>query len=191
MGNNEFGSGFGYNEFGSGFGYNEFDINIFLDYIGLSAYVILFLLSVFLLQNKIKYLQVFVVGFFLNIILNAILKYTIRSPRPPRDAALALDMSTKERFGFDKYGMPSGHAQNCAFCLAYITLVLNNPLITGIYLVITAISVYQRYKYSNHTALQLLIGLAIGLITGYLAYHIGNKWIKGNLKLRPDDYAPK
>lgn len=172
--------------FDSGF---KFDINILLDYIGLSAYVILFLLSIFLLQNKIKYLQVFVGGFFLNIILNAILKYTIRDPRPPRDAAL--DMSTKERFGFDKYGMPSGHAQNCAFCLAYITLVLNNPLITGIYLVITAISVYQRYKYSNHTALQLLIGLAIGLITGYLAYHIGNKWIKGNLKLRPDDYAPK
>jgi membrane-associated phospholipid phosphatase len=175
-------SGFG---FDSGF---KFDINL-LDYIGLSAYVILFLLTVFLLQNKIKYLQVFVIGFFLNIVLNAILKYTIRDPRPTRDSAL--DMSLKERNGFDKYGMPSGHAQNCAFCLAYITLVLNNPLITGIYLVITVISVYQRYKYSNHTALQLLIGLAIGIITGYLAYHIGNKWIKGNLKLRPDDYAPK
>ena len=150
-------------------------VNLFLDYIGVFAYVILFLLTIFLLQNKIKYLKVFVVGFILNYMLNAILKYAIREPRPSEDSRLI----EKERVGFDKYGMPSGHAQKTGFCLSYITLVLNNPLITGIYLVITAISLHQRYKYSNHTILQLVVGLVIGIIAGYLAYHVGNKWIKG------------
>jgi membrane-associated phospholipid phosphatase len=149
-------------------------IKLFLDYIGVFAYVILFLLTIFLLQNKIKYLKVFVVGFIMNYVLNAILKYAIREPRPSEDSRLL----ENERVGFDKYGMPSGHAQKSGFCLAYITLVLNNPLITGIYLVITAISLYQRYKYSNHTILQLIVGLVIGILVGYLAYHVGNKWIK-------------
>ena len=156
-------------------------IQLFLDYIGVCAYVILFLLTIFLLQNKIKYLQVFVVGFILNYMLNAILKYAIREPRPSRDP------DNWERAGFEKYGMPSGHAQKTGFCLSYITLVLNNPLITGIYLVITAISLYQRYKYFNHTVLQLAVGVIIGMLAGYLAYHIGNKWIQGNIKLRSDE----
>jgi membrane-associated phospholipid phosphatase len=156
-------------------------VNLFLDYIGVCAYVILFLLTIFLLQNKIKYLQVFVVGFILNYMLNAILKYAIQEPRPSRDP------DNWERVGFNKYGMPSGHAQKAGFCLSYITLVLNNPLITGIYLVITAISLYQRYKSLNHTVLQIVVGFVIGIIVGYLAYHIANKWIKGNIKLRPDE----
>jgi membrane-associated phospholipid phosphatase len=163
----------------SGFSSNNANsyINLFLDYIGVCAYVILFLLTIFLLQNKIKYLKVFVVGFIMNYMLNAILKYAIREPRPSEDSRL-IAVPIKERVGFDKYGMPSGHAQKSGFCLSYITLVLNNPLITGIYLVITAISLYQRYKYSNHTILQLVVGLVIGIIAGYLAYHVGNKWIK-------------
>ena len=168
------------------------DIKLLLDYFGLVAPLVLLLISTFLLQNKIKYLQVYIVGFILNNILNAILKYAIKEPRPSKDSRiLEIAISNQKRFGFDYYGMPSGHAQNCGYNLAFITLVFNNPFITGLYLVITAISLYQRYKYFNHTILQLIIGLIIGLIMGYLAYYVGNKWIKGNLKMRPDDFAPK
>jgi membrane-associated phospholipid phosphatase len=168
------------------------DIKLLLDYFGLVAPLVLLLISTFLLQNKIKYLQVYIVGFILNNILNAILKYAIKEPRPSKDSRiLEIAISNQKRFGFDHYGMPSGHAQNCGYNLAFITLVLNNPFITGLYLVITAISLYQRYKYFNHTILQLIIGLIIGLGFGYLAYYVGNKWLKGNLKMQPDDFAPK
>jgi hypothetical protein len=87
--------------------------------------------------------------------------------------------------------MPSGHAQSCGFNLAFITLVLNNSFITGLYLVISFISLYQRYKYSNHTILQLIVGFLLGLGFGYMIYHVGNKWIKGNLIMKFDDFAPK
>ena len=168
------------------------DIKLLLDYFGLVAPLVLLLISTFLLQNKIKYLQIYIVGFILNNILNAILKYAIKEPRPSKDSRiLEIAISNQKRFGFDHYGMPSGHAQNCGYNLAFITLVLNNPFITGLYLVITAISLYQRYKYFNHTILQLIIGLIIGLGFGYLAYYVGNKWLKGNLKMQPDDFAPK
>jgi membrane-associated phospholipid phosphatase len=169
-----------------------YNITLLLDYFGLVAPLVLLLISTFLLQNKVKYLQVYIVGFILNNILNAILKYAIKEPRPSKDTRiLEIAISNQKRFGFDHYGMPSGHAQNCGFSLAFITLVLNNPFITGLYLVITSISLYQRYKYFNHTILQLIIGLIVGLIMGYLAYYVGNKWLKGNLKMQPDDFAPK
>ena len=168
------------------------DIKLFLDYFGLVAPLVLLLISTFLLQNKVKYLQVYIVGFILNNVLNAILKYAIKEPRPSKDSRiLEVAIANHRTFSHDQYGMPSGHAQNCGFSLAFVTLVLNNPLITGLYLVITAISLYQRYKYFNHTILQLIIGLIIGLLMGYLSYYVGNKWIKGDLKMRLDDFAPK
>lgn len=169
-----------------------YDISLLLDYFGLVAPLVLLIISTFLLLNKIKYLQVYIIGFILNNILNAILKYAIREPRPIKDSRiLEIAIYNQKRIGFDYYGMPSGHAQNCGYNLAYITLVLNNTFITGLYLIITYISLYQRYKYFNHTILQLIIGLIIGLGFGYLAYYVGNKWLKGDLKMRSDDFAPK
>jgi membrane-associated phospholipid phosphatase len=169
------------------------DINIlFIDYIGLYAPIILILISIFVLQNKPKYLQIYIIGLILNDALNAILKYAIKEPRPTKDSRiLEMAIVNGERFGFDAYGMPSGHAQSCAYNLAFITLVLNNSFITGSYLVISAISMYQRHKYFNHTVLQLIIGFSIGLIFGYLIYIAGNKWLKGNLTIKLDDFAPK
>ena len=171
---------------------DNLNITLFLDYLGLIAPLILLLISTFLLQNKTKYLQIYIVGFILNNVLNAILKYAIKEPRPSKDSRiLVISVANQKRHGFDNYGMPSGHAQNCGYNLAFITLVLNNPLITGLYLVITSISLYQRHKYFNHTVLQLIVGLIVGLIFGYLSYNVGNKWIKGDLRMKADDFAPK
>lgn len=171
---------------------DNFNLTYFLDYVGMMAPIILFIISIFLLQNKMKYLQVYIIGSILNNILNAILKYAIKEPRPSRDSRiLKIAIANEKRVSFDKYGMPSGHAQNCGFNLAFITLVLNNSFITGLYLVVSFISLHQRYKYSNHTILQLIVGFLIGLIFGYMIYHVGNKWIKGNLIMKFDDFAPK
>lgn len=172
--------------------YKDLNLTLVLDYLGLVAPILLLLISIFVLQNKVKYLQVYLVGFMLNYVLNAILKFAIKEPRPSKDSrVLEVAIANHRIFSHDKYGMPSGHAQGCGFSLAFVTLVLNNPLITGLYLVITAISLYQRYKYFNHTILQLIIGLIVGLLMGYLSYYVGNKWLKGDLKMKSDDFAPK
>ena len=86
--------------------------------------------------------------------------------------------------------MPSGHAQNCVYCLAFITLVLNSPIITTGYIIITMISISQRYINNNHSILQLIIGSIIGLGFGYVIYLFAKKQITGVIKMKKDDNAP-
>jgi len=165
--------------------------NLF-DYIGAYAPIILFISSIFLLQNRINYLKIYILGLILNSIFNIIIKNIIKEPRPAKNSRiLEIAVANKQIVDLDKFGMPSGHAQNCGFNLAFITLVLNNSFITGLYLIITFVTLCQRYKYSNHTILQLIVGLIVGIGFGYLCYNVGNKWIKGNLKIKPDENAPK
>ena len=167
------------------------DLYLLRDYIGLYAPIILFILSLFLLRNMATYLRFFVSGFILNNILNIILKLFIKEPRPTQDQkAIEIGLVNGARIGFDKFGMPSGHGQNCGYCLAFITMTLNNPFITAIYSVITVISLFQRYLYNNHTILQLLVGILVGYSFGYLTYSIGHKYIMGNIKMKKDDNGP-
>ncbi len=165
--------------------------NLF-DYIGAYAPIILFISSIFLLQNRINYLKIYIFGLILNSILNIIIKNIIKEPRPDKNSRiLEIAVANKQIVDLDKFGMPSGHAQDGGFNLVFITLVFNNSFITGLYLIITFLTLFQRYKYSNHTVLQLIVGLIIGIGFGYLSYNVGNKWIKGNLKMKPDENAPR
>jgi len=162
-----------------------------IDYVGLYAPIILFILSLFLLRNMATYLYFFVSGFILNNILNIILKLAIKEPRPLKDQkAIEIGVINGARIGFDKFGMPSGHAQNCGYCILFITMTLNNPFVTALYLLISVISLFQRYLYNNHTILQLIVGFIIGIGFGYLTYIIGNKYIMGNIKMKMDENGP-
>jgi hypothetical protein len=49
---------------------------------------------------------------------------------------------------------------------------------------------YQRYLYENHNIKQVVVGLLIGLGTGYLMYQVAKKNLIGNIKMRPDDDGP-
>jgi membrane-associated phospholipid phosphatase len=161
------------------------------DYIGIFAPVILFILTLFLLRNMPTYLQFYVAGNILNNILNIILKIIIKEPRPnDEQKAIEIGVVNGSRIGFDKFGMPSGHAQNCGYNLAFINLTLDNLFITTLYILITIVSLLQRYLYKNHTILQLVVGLLVGIGFGYLTYLLGNKYITGNIKTKKDDDAP-
>ena len=161
------------------------------DLIGFSAPGILFFTTIFLLRNKMNYMKYFIGGYFLTSILNTLLKYILKEPRPSNDWELfKIGITHKKRFGYERYGMPSGHAQHCGYVLVFVTLVLNNPWITGIYSIFTLICMYQRYLYENHTIKQVVVGLLIGLGTGYLLYEVATKKLIGNLKMRPDDDGP-
>jgi membrane-associated phospholipid phosphatase len=165
--------------------------HLIIDYIGLYAPIILCLASLILLRNMSMYLWFFVGGFMLNNLVNIILKLVIKEPRPSKDQkAIEIGVVNGARIGFDKFGMPSGHAQNCGYCLSFITMAINEPIVTTIYSVITIISVFQRHIYKNHTAFQLLIGLVIGLGFGYITYNIGHQYVTGDIRLKIDDDAP-
>jgi membrane-associated phospholipid phosphatase len=159
--------------------------------IGFYAPFILFILSIFLLRHLTTYLYFFGAGFILNTILNIILKLIIKEPRPLKDKkAIEIGVTNGVHIGFDKFGMPSGHAQNCAFCLTFITMVLNNPFITCMYLLITGITLFERFKYNHHSILQLIIGTLIGIVFGYISYIIANNYITGNINMKEDENGP-
>ena len=161
---------------------------LLIDYIGLYAPIILFSLSIFFLRNMYKYLYFFVIGFIFNNILNIVLKLLIKEPRPTTDQkAIEIGVVNGARIGFDKFGMPSGHAQNCGYCLVFIIMTLNNPFVTTLYLLLSVISLFQRYLNNNHTILQLFIGLIVGTLFAYLTYNVANKYIMGNIKMKKDD----
>ena len=164
-------------------------LDLLTNYIGLYAPIILFFLSLFLLRNMTKYLSFFVVGFIFNNILNIVLKLLIKEPRPTTDQkAIEIGVVNGARIGFDKFGMPSGHAQNCGYCLVFIIMTLNNHFITTLYLLLSIISLFQLYLNNNHTILQLIIGLIVGTFFGCLTYNIANKYIMGNIKMKKDDH---
>ena len=164
---------------------------LFLNYIGLYAPIILFFLTLFFLRNMSNFLNIFLQGFILNNILNILLKLFFKDPRPSENKRLIqIGVENGNYFNFDNYGMPSGHAQNCGYFLTYCAFVLQNYYINLIYLIITIITLLQRYINKNHTILQLIVGLIIGLFVGYLTYIVGQKYIQGNLKMKPEEDAP-
>lgn len=166
-------------------------MEILFDRIGVHAPVGLFLMTLLLLRNMPNYLNFLIIGTVLTNILNIILKLCIQSPRPLKDnRALEIAISNGERISFNKYGMPSGHAQNCGFFLGFVSLIFKNILFTSCYLIISLLSLIQRVKYNNHTILQVIVGFLIGLITSYYVYVKAKQYIIGHLNEKPDDNAP-
>jgi membrane-associated phospholipid phosphatase len=165
--------------------------NYIFNYIGFWAPFILFVISIFLLFNYKTYLLFFVSGFVLNIILNIILKLVFKEPRPSTDKkTLETGIINELHTGYDKYGMPSGHAQICSYCFLYLTMVLNNPFISSLYLIISFVSLLQRFLNKEHSLTQVGVGFFIGSSFGLLIYNLANRFIKGNIKRKKDDYAP-
>jgi membrane-associated phospholipid phosphatase len=159
--------------------------------VGYLAPTIMLVVTLWLLRNKINYLKFFFYGYIINIVVNLLLKWFLKEPRPVNDwKILQLGITHTKRIGLDKYGMPSGHAQHCGFILAFITLLLESPLVTGLYSILSFICLYQRYLYQNHTLLQIVVGFGVGIGVGYLFYELGAKKLIGNIKRRPDDNAP-
>ena len=168
-----------------------FNLSNCIHLIGYLSPTIMLVTTFLLLRIKKVFLNFFLYGYIFNIVVNALLKWFIKEPRPTNDwKILQLGITHNKRVGFDKYGMPSGHAQHCGFMLAFTTLVLESPLVTGLYSILSLICIYQRYLYQNHTVLQVIVGFVIGLGIGYLFYELGAKKLVGNIKMRPDDNGP-
>jgi len=171
-------------------------INLF-DKMGGYGTLILLISSNYFLWNKKNLWFYYNVGFFINVILNLILKFFFKQPRPSIDEKLfRIALQNGERFiykngiPYDIFGMPSGHAQNAIFTLFYVYLATKNINLFYFQLIIVLITVLQRYVFNHHTLFQLIVGSIIGLIISHLFYSFAQQNLMGKIREKIDDFGP-
>ena len=165
--------------------------------IGNSGPYILLIITIYLLWNKQNLLSYYIIGFFINILINICLKLIFKQPRPSDDKKLFNIISKpenqtlfKNKNSFDIYGMPSGHAQRTFYSVVFIWFALKNKNYFILYLLFSLFIIFQRIYFNYHTIIQVIIGVLIGSIFGYFMYLISQKKIMGNLILKKDDNGP-
>ena len=146
-----------------------------IDYIGYNGPIILFITSVVLLLSKKMIFVMYLTGYILNMGLNYLIKHLIQEPRPSKELhyfesdGSESNMNLKT-LGAHEFGMPSGHAQNVGFSVAFVWMALHNMWITAAYTGLALNTMFQRVKYKNHTIMQVLVGGIVGSIFGYMCY---------------------
>lgn len=158
--------------------------------IGNNGPFFLFFTSFYLLWTKERLFFYYIIGFFISIILNMLLKAIVKQPRPSVDSSVFYLLKNSKKImniPYDMFGMPSGHTQSCCFSTVFIFLSLKKYSMLFWYLLLTFITTYQRVKYKFHTTLQVIIGGIVGILLGFIIYYISQNNIKGNLKLKRDD----
>lgn len=115
--------------------------------------VIMYIIKLHNIDNIVK----FTLLILFNSIVNMITKNILKQPRP-----------TNNSFSFDKYGMPSGHAQAVWFMVFYNLNKSSNRQNT-LLITLAFVSCAQRIYTNKHTLEQVLVGSLIGSIFGLLA----------------------
>ena len=148
-----------------------------LDDIGFFAPIILFTLSIIVLWSHIKYLNVYLIFFFLNMLLNKNLKQLIGEPRPGKVTEQNIYKKYENTSGAEIYGMPSGHAQSVIFSTIYTYLVTksNNILIGSGF--ISSLSLVQRYRFKRHSIKQLIVGSLLGAGVALFSYNVSTFYL--------------
>ena len=148
-----------------------------LDDIGFFAPMILFTFSIILLWSRIKYLNVYLIFFLLNMLLNKTLKQLIGEPRPGEATEKNVYKGYENTKGAEIYGMPSGHAQSVLFSTIYTYLVTKTEsvLIGGGF--ISMLSLIQRYKFKRHSIKQLIVGSLLGAGVALFGYNISTFYL--------------
>jgi len=171
-------------------------MNIYYE-IGSHGPVILMFLSIYLLSNKSNLLFYYLIGYIIEIILNIVLKGIIKEPRPCfNNKEFNLAVKNNKRFvfkdglPFDLFGMPSGHASSVMFSTIFVYLALRKTNWLYVYLLISAITISQRFVYKYHTISQLIVGVFVGSLFSYLMFQLAEKKLKGLIREKPDDNGP-
>jgi len=165
--------------------------------IGGNGPIILNFLSIYLLRDKNNLLFYYIIGAFVNAILNLILKGIFQQPRPSEDYdKFNLALKNGKRFIFkngvplDVFGMPSGHAQAALYSTVFIYLALQKTNILYLYLLFSLLIITQRVIYNHHTVFQVIVGAFIGALFGYFVFSLVEKKIKNRIREKPDDFGP-
>ena len=155
--------------------------------IGENGPTIIFLLCFYVLYFKPILLITFIIGYQFNSILNHCLKGWLRFPRPNENLKLFyIKINSDSHIPFERFGMPSGHIQSIFFSLFFLFFSLQkkiniNPFIFFFILIISAITLFERFYLNHHSFLQLLCGAILGAIIGYLFYYYSQLRLRGSL----------
>jgi len=145
------------------------------DFIGVSGQILTAIIAVVALLERPPYLIAFIVGTFLNEIVNSILKITIKQDRPRNPVHYIDDVGVT---GAHIYGMPSGHAETVFFAITYLYLVKAPPTIILICLFIGILTLYQRWSFRRHTIEQLVVGVIVGIIFANIVYQLTVEYLR-------------
>jgi membrane-associated phospholipid phosphatase len=166
------------------------------NYIGEHGPIILIITTIFLLKNKDNLLFYYLIGIFINTILNLILKIILKQPRPDEDpkkfdiALKHFKHTFKDGIPFNIFGMPSGHSQNVLFSTIFIYLSLHNRKVLYFYLAISLFTLCQRITSKSHTISQIIVGSFVGTLVAYFMYQMAQNKLKGKIRERKDDNGP-
>jgi membrane-associated phospholipid phosphatase len=145
------------------------DFALFFDKIGFYGPWIAAICVIVALWKRPVFVVLYVIFFWLNQLLNPLLKMIFREDRPSNPVFF----SQLERYkGAHFYGMPSGHAESVGFSFVFLWL-LEGYRSWWLYAVgmIMALTCIQRWKYRRHTVEQLIAGLFFGgMFAGIVLY---------------------
>ena len=171
-------------------------LNLF-NQLGSYGPIILIFLSMFILWNSHNLFFYYIVGIFLNLIINLIIKAIIQQPRPSENIKnfhLALTHGKrfvfKDGIPFNIFGMPSGHAQTSFFSAIFIFLSTKKLNLLYIYLLFSLLIMIQRVYFNYHTILQVIVGAIVGSSFAYFVNYLAREKIKGHIREKKDDYGP-
>ena len=169
----------------------KMDFIYLIDLLGFYVPQLLLVIACFFLWSKPIYLITYLVGVFINIGINFFSKSVIQEPRPSEDRHLfnPAKMHLK-RYSFDKYGMPSGHAQGAFYTSSFLFFSLKQNFLSLLCFLLSILTLFQRVKYQNHTVPQVVVGSVVGFAVGYLFYLMAKKDILGKIREKLDDNAP-
>ena len=121
-----------------------------LDLIGEFGPIILFVITLVLIKKKNNLFTYYLYGFFLNAMLNLLLKGIIKEPRPlhdPKVLKARVDLNKSNKFIYfvpvDIFGMPSGHAQSALYTTCFIYMALRDVKLTVFFLLISTLTIFQ------------------------------------------------
>jgi len=154
-----------------------------IDLIGFYGPWIQGLINVTQLITQKYYLIGYIIFAYVNIFTNKWLKLHYKEPRPSEkeESGIPIKMADPDIFGMptaDMYGFPSGHAQQIVFSVFYLYFVQRSKLLLLCGLFLTALIVYQRWKFKRHSITQLAMGSLIGLLMGFIGYYLTSRFIK-------------
>jgi membrane-associated phospholipid phosphatase len=145
----------------------------FLYRIGFMGPIILSFITIYSLWNQQKYLYPYLVFSIGNTIVNKILKNIIKQERPSNSKKIM----NENYSGSEIYGMPSGHAQSAFFSISFLYFAIGSTNWIFIELIIAALTLYQRWKYRQHTLAQLFAGSLLGIVSAYCSIYIIKHYI--------------
>ena len=144
-----------------------------LDKIGFFGPIILIFITIMQLWNRSSYMVGYLVFLFINTAFNGFFKIMVKQDRPHGSRSIV----NEPYEGVHKYGMPSSHAQSVFYSMAYLYLTKTTPEILIIASFISALTLYQRWSYKQHTLEQLLVGSVVGIGVAYLGFFVTTKWL--------------